>query len=296
MAAEDGRVSVLGLGLMGSALARALLAKGYEVTVWNRSPEKSEEFEGLARVGSSVLDACAASSVIVVCLLNYEAGNALMRSPEVESVLSGKVLIQLSTGSPADARRTSAWAQACGADYLDGAILGSPSMVGGDQAKVLISGPKGVFDRNVELFKALTPDPSFCGEAVGRAAALDHAALELSAGCSVVLYHAMALCAAESIPFDDLFGLARPFREGYVERVVSGITAGDFPSGNASIRIWVAWAETLVRVADDAGVSASLPRALLECLNRTVELDLGDKDFPAVYEAFRPSPSTPKFS
>jgi len=296
MPAEDEKVSVLGLGLMGSALARALLAKGYEVTVWNRSPEKSAEFEGLARVAHSVLDACAASSVVVVCLLNYGAGDALMRSREVESMLSGKTLIQLSTGSPADARRTSAWARTCGAAYLDGAILASPSMVGTDQAKVLVSGPKGVFDRNVELFQALTPDPSFCGEEVGRADALDHAALELSAGCSVVLYHAMALCAAESIPFEDLFDLARPFREGYVERVTSGITTGDFPSGNASIHTWVAWAETLVRVADDAGVSASLPQALLECLNRTVELGQGDKDFPAVYEAFRPSLSTPEFS
>jgi hypothetical protein len=36
--------------------------------------------------------------------------------------------------------------------------------------------------------------------------------------------------------------------------------------------------------------SASLPRALLESLNRTIELGQGDKDFPAVYESFRPSP------
>jgi 3-hydroxyisobutyrate dehydrogenase-like beta-hydroxyacid dehydrogenase len=219
----------------------------------------------------------------------------MMRTREIEAVLSGKVLIQLSTGSPADARSTSAWAQACGATYLDGAILASPSMVGGDQAKVLVSGPKGVFDRNVELFKALTPDPSFCGEEVGRAAALDHAALELSAGCSVVLYHAMALCSAESIPIKDLFSLGGPFREGYVERVTDGIATGDFPSGNASIHTWTAWAETLVRVADDAGISSCLPRALLECLARTVELGNGDKDFPAVYEAFRPSPSAPEF-
>jgi 3-hydroxyisobutyrate dehydrogenase-like beta-hydroxyacid dehydrogenase len=271
---------------MGSALARAFLTKECEVTVWNRSPEKSAEFEGLARVAHSVLDACAASNVVVVCLLNYAAGEASMRSTEVESMLSGKVMIQLSTGSPADARRTSAWAQACGAAYLDGAILGSPPMVGGDQATVLVSGPKGVYDRNVELFQALTPNPSFCGEEIGRAAALDNAALELSAGCSVVLYHALALCAAESIPFEDLFDLARPFREDYVERVTSPIRTGDYPSGNASIHTWVSWAETLVRVADDAGVSASLPLALLECLNRTVELGQGDKDFPAVYQAF----------
>jgi len=65
-----------------------------------------------------------------------------------------------------------------------------------------------------------------------------------------------------------------------------------WPSGNASIHTWAAWAETLVHVADDAGVSASLPRALRESLKWTIELGQGDKDFPAVYEAFRPLPST----
>ena len=288
MTADDDTVTVLGLGLMGSALARALLARGYTVTVWNRSAEKAAAFEGSARVAPSIGDAVASSRVVVVCLLDYAAADALLRSEEVESSLSGKLLVQLSTGSPADARRTSAWAQACGADYLDGAILASPSMVGGDQAKVLVSGPKEVFEGNVELFEALTTVPTYCGEAIGRAAALDHAALEVAAGCSVVLYHAMALCAAESVPFEELFELTGGFREGYVEEVTAGVATGEVPSGNASIHTWASWAQTLVRVADDAGVSASLPQALLECLDRTIDLGQGEKDFPAVYEAFRP--------
>lgn len=292
MPVDKERVSVVGLGLMGSALARALVAKGYEVTVWNRSQEKAAGFEGLAQVAGSVFDAFSASNVIVVCLLSYEAGDSLMRSPEIESALSGKVLIQLSTGSPAEARRMSAWAQACGAGYLDGAILGAPSMVGGDQAKVLVSGPRALFDQNIALFEAFTRQPAFCGHDVGRAASLDHAALELSAGCAMVLFHAMALCAAESIPFEDLFALATPFKDGYLERVTNGIATGDVPSGNASVHTWTAWAETLVQVADDAGISASLPRALLESLSRTIELGQGDKDLPALYEAFRPMPRT----
>jgi hypothetical protein len=104
--------------------------------------------------------------------------------------------------------------QACGVSYLDGAILASPSMVRGGQAKVLVCGPRAVFD----------------------------------------------------------------------------------PSGNASIHTWTAWAETLVRVADDAGISSSLPRAHLECMGRTVELGNGDKDFPAVNEAFRPASTAPASS
>ena len=117
------KVSVLGLGLMGSAIARALLAKGHEVAVWNRSAGRSAHFEGISRVASSVSEACAASDVIVVCLLNCNAGNAVLRSHDIESVLPGRVLIQLTTGSPSDARRASKWADSCGADYLDGAIL-----------------------------------------------------------------------------------------------------------------------------------------------------------------------------
>ncbi len=74
--------------------------------------------------------------------------------------------------------------------------------------------------------------------------------------------------------------------------MTNGVATDDVSSGNASVHTWAAWAETLVHVADDAGVSASLPRALLESLNRTVELGQGEKDFPAVYEAFRPLPST----
>ena len=290
MPGDDEAVSVIGLGLMGSALARALVARGYRVTVWNRSAARSEEFEGLARIAHSVVEAFDASGVIVACLLNYAAADSLMRSPEVESALYGKVLIQMSTGSPAEARRTSIWARECGAGYLDGAILGSPSMVGGSQAKVLVSGPRSLFDRYIGLFQAFTSEPTFCGDEFGRAAALDHAALEVSAGCAAVLFHAMALCAAQSIRFEDLFRLLTPFKQGYVERVTAGIATDDVSSGNASVRTWASWAETLVGVANDAGVSTTIPRVLLEAMTQAIELGHGDKDFPAVYEAYRPRP------
>jgi len=246
---------------------------------------------GSARVAGSVLDACEASRVIVICLLHHEAVHSLMRSPEIESVLAGKVVNQLSTGSPADARGMSAWLQACGAASFDGAILGAPSMIGGDQAKVLVSGPRVLFDQHLGLFQALTRDPAFCRDEIGRAAALDHAALELSAGCSVVHLHAMARCEAESVPLEELVGLVTPFRQGFVERVTNVVGTGEVPSGNASVHTWLAWAETLIWVSDDAGVSATLPRALHEHLHRTVELGQGDKDFPVVYGTFRPVPS-----
>jgi 3-hydroxyisobutyrate dehydrogenase-like beta-hydroxyacid dehydrogenase len=78
MAADASTVTVIGLGLMGSALARAFLQAGHELTVWNRTPAKTAAFEGLARIAGTVQEACAASDAVVVSVPKYEVSNALL--------------------------------------------------------------------------------------------------------------------------------------------------------------------------------------------------------------------------
>jgi glycerol-3-phosphate dehydrogenase len=58
-------ITIIGLGVMGTALARTLLENGYSVTVWNRTPVKSAvlEAEG-ARIAATCVDAVAASSTV----------------------------------------------------------------------------------------------------------------------------------------------------------------------------------------------------------------------------------------
>ena len=66
-------VGVIGLGLMGSALAESLLAKGFAVTVWNRTQAKAEPFEAAgAHRAPSVAEAARRTDVLVVCLLEGE--------------------------------------------------------------------------------------------------------------------------------------------------------------------------------------------------------------------------------
>ena len=128
--AADG-VTVIGLGLMGSALARTAASAGLEVTVWNRSPSRAQAFaDGLARAASTVEDAVSASEVVVVCVRNHDATNEALRTPAVEERLAGKVLVQLSTGTPAQAREAADWAASVGAAYLDGSIMGFPQDIG----------------------------------------------------------------------------------------------------------------------------------------------------------------------
>jgi len=72
-------VTVIGLGLMGQALAAAFLKDGHPTTVWNRSAQKAEELVAQgATLADSVRDAVAASPLVVVCVSDYAAVHELL--------------------------------------------------------------------------------------------------------------------------------------------------------------------------------------------------------------------------
>jgi 3-hydroxyisobutyrate dehydrogenase-like beta-hydroxyacid dehydrogenase len=177
--AKKSTVTVIGLGLMGSALARAFSSAGYALTVWNRTPAKAAPFQGLARIASTVREACVASDSVVVSVLDYAVSNALLRTTAVEEVVTGKSLVQLTTGTPGDARDGETWAKQHGLAYLDGAIWAYPSGIGKKSTGIACSGEVTVFEQQRGLLSALG-EPVFCGEAIGAAATLDMALLELS--------------------------------------------------------------------------------------------------------------------
>ena len=89
-------IAVLGTGRMGSALARALLGAGHEVTVWNRTPAKTGPLAALgAVVAHSVAKAVAAGAVVIVNVSDYDATTALLREASVARALDGKLVRDL---------------------------------------------------------------------------------------------------------------------------------------------------------------------------------------------------------
>src|ERR1041385_8682743 len=136
-------VTMIGLGNMGFALARALLEKGRTVMIWNRSPEKAVSLvEKGAVLAPSVDAAIKASPIILICVTNYAAANRILS--EVAPNLPGKLFVQFTTGSPQEARASETWAHDHKAEYLDCAITGSPSSIGTPNAHILVSGREAV--------------------------------------------------------------------------------------------------------------------------------------------------------
>ena len=102
------RVSVIGLGRMGAALAEALLNADHEVTVWNRTAGKAEPLTAKgARATASAAEALTASEVTIVCLTNHAA---TMEALNGVTALDGRTLVQLSTMTPEESRELALWA------------------------------------------------------------------------------------------------------------------------------------------------------------------------------------------
>lgn len=232
-------VGVLGTGRMGSALARALLQAGYRTTVWNRTKEKTEPLAAIgATVAASVLDAVDNAQIIIVNVSDYSATAGLLRSDGVASAIRGKLVVELTSGTPHGAREAGSWCVERGADYLDGAILATPDFIGTDAGTILVSGPRQAFDSNEAVFRALGGKVQHIGEELGLANAIDAAVLSLMWGALFGTLHSIAVCQAEGI---DLGEFARqwtataPVVEGLVADLIKRTNAGRFASDDETL-------------------------------------------------------------
>jgi 3-hydroxyisobutyrate dehydrogenase-like beta-hydroxyacid dehydrogenase len=137
-------VSILGLGAMGSAMTERLREQGFTTTVWNRTAAKAEPHaKAGSRAAATVAEAAAASEVIIVVLLDHASAHEHLEPAAAD--LMGKVVVNLTTTTPNEARATAAWAAEHGITYLDGAIMAVPEMIGSPAARLLYSGDEHAF-------------------------------------------------------------------------------------------------------------------------------------------------------
>jgi 3-hydroxyisobutyrate dehydrogenase-like beta-hydroxyacid dehydrogenase len=161
-------VTIIGAGRMGSALAKALHLKGFATTVWNRTSAKTLDLSRLGlRVAQSVEDSVREANIVVVSVSDYTSTRQLLEHPEIEDALRGKLVVQLSRGTPKEAREMDMWAHQCGISYRDGAILGSPEWIGTPACTIFYSGPAELFNRAKRVLMVFGDKTLFVGNEIG---------------------------------------------------------------------------------------------------------------------------------
>jgi 3-hydroxyisobutyrate dehydrogenase-like beta-hydroxyacid dehydrogenase len=275
---------------MGSALARAMLAGGHPITVWNRSPGKAGALLASgAREARSFAEALAASPVTLICIDNYASARRLLELEGVGDLLIGRTVVNLTTGTPREAEELSAWVAARGARYLDGAILCGPPEIGSVTGEVLLSGDTQTWQDMSPLLTCLAGKVRHVGMGAGAAAALDFAWLTMSFVQFIGVAHAASICRAQGIDleaFIDLFPVdpAPADADANTRALARIIRDGAYDQPTATLQVW---GEALTRIqmqARDAGIPSDIPDFIAGYFQRALDKGLGQQEAIAIYK------------
>ncbi|KAI3573463.1 hypothetical protein IWW34DRAFT_872842 [Fusarium oxysporum f. sp. albedinis] len=189
-------LTFLGLGNMGSALVQALLKTSHKVTIWNRTtarPQVKVAVEAGAILEADVQNAISMNNIIIICLLDYSSiKNVLADIPT--SAFEGKTIVNLTNGTPKQAREMANWAASHSAkQYFDGAVMVTPQMIGGPQSFFVVSGETPEAFKPIASFLEPLGRPEYLGTAIDAAARYDLAALSSMYGMFSGMFVAMAL-------------------------------------------------------------------------------------------------------
>ena len=135
----------LGLGSMGSGMARRLVGSGHAVRVWNRSPEAVAELVGLgAEPAGSAAEALACE--VSFCMLANDAAAEAVLTAEAIGAEKGRIHVNMASISPDATARLAAIFESAGAGYVAAPVLGRPAVAAAGQLNILAAGKSPVVD------------------------------------------------------------------------------------------------------------------------------------------------------
>jgi 3-hydroxyisobutyrate dehydrogenase-like beta-hydroxyacid dehydrogenase len=160
-------IGIAGLGRMGHPIAANILEAGFPTIIWNRTREKATDLlergavwaENPAAIGG-------AADIVLTSLADPAAVESVYFGPNglLDRARSGTVLVDLSTGSPALARRIAAAARERGATFLDAPVAGSIKAATDGQLGIMVGGDRPAFERCQAVFSAIGKAAFYLGE------------------------------------------------------------------------------------------------------------------------------------
>ena len=151
------KLGFIGLGRMGTAMARNLLKAGHEVTVYNRTPDKARALAAQgARVATRVADACRGAAVISM-LANDEAVHSVVfeAGGVLESAGRGALHISMSTISVGLSAQLATAHAAAGQRFVAAPVFGRPEAAAAAQLFIIAAGVRAAVDDCAPLFDAM---------------------------------------------------------------------------------------------------------------------------------------------
>lgn len=278
----------LGLGIMGSAMAKNLLKSGFEVTVWNRSPDKCAEIAALgAGVAATPAEVTASCQITFAMLADPAAAEAVCFAPggALEGIGEGRGYVDMSTVDAATARQIGAAISGKGGRFLEAPVSGSKKPAEDGTLIILAAGDRELFDQALPGFEKMGKKSLFLGE-LGNGAQMKLIVNMVMGGMMAAFCEGLALAGKAGLETSDLLdvidsgAMANPMFKMKGAQIAQGTFPAAFPLKHMqkNLRLAVALGDTL----DQPLFSAA---AANESFKKAKALGLSDQDFCAVFRA-----------
>jgi 3-hydroxyisobutyrate dehydrogenase-like beta-hydroxyacid dehydrogenase len=202
--------------------------------------------------------------------------------------MRGSALVNLTTTTPNEARELAAWAAAHDIDYLDGAIMATPPMIGMSEASILYSGSRHVFDTARPVLDRWATS-TYYGEDSGLASLFDLALLSGMYSMFAGFLHGAAMVGAAGVSATEFAAHATPFlgamTAGFADdaRVIDG---GDYTVAGQQSLVFSDLGK-IVRASEEQGVEPTPIAAVQALISEQIAAGHGAEGFARIYESLR---------
>jgi len=279
----------LGLGIMGSAMARNLVNAGYPVTVWNRTPEKTRELERLgASVGDSPADVVARCDITFAMLADPAAARAVCFGDDsvLAGMTAGKGYVDFSTVDAETSREVKAAITARGGVYLEAPVSGSKKPAEDGTLIILAAGDRALYDEALPCLEKLGKKILHLG-AVGNGARMKIVVNMIMGGMMAAFCEGLALGEKAELRVADILDI---LDAGALANPMFRLKGAGIAVGNYATAFPLKHMQKDLRLAIDLGDRLSQPlpcaAAVNEQFKEARKEGYGDEDFSAIFKVF----------
>jgi len=285
------RIAFLGLGIMGSGMARRLLANEFPVTVFNRSPEKSKPFakDGVP-VGKTPRDAASKADVVISMLADDNASRTLWLGSNgaFADIRPGTICIECSTVTVSYIRELASVAKEKKCELLDCPVTGSKMHAAAGELNFLVGGNPATLEKVRPVLAAMSKTITLLGP--GGSGALVKLINNFVCGVQVAaLAEGLAMIERTRLDRQKALEVLTNGAPGspLVKMVSARMTARDY-TPNFLLKLMAKDLRYALQEGKKARIDLETAAVALKKFQTALDEDLGDKDMAAIIETLRP--------
>ncbi|OUR63985.1 hydroxyacid dehydrogenase [Methylophaga sp. 42_25_T18] len=280
------KITLLGTGLMGQALVEHLLNENQQITVFNRSVEKTSKLVELgANAASTAQDALEASDFCILMLSDADAINQVIDSIADET-FHNKIIIQMGTIAPEESRQLAKRIGEAGGRYLECPVLGSLPEAKTGTLILMAAGNKADYQTALPLLQLIGKDPQYIGN-TGQGATVKLAMNQLIAGLTSSFALSLALVEKEGIQTEQFMKIVRgsalyaPTFDKKLDRMLNR----NFANPNFPTKHLAKDTQLFLKVANELGLETCALEGISRLLEITLSQGLANTDYSALFSA-----------